>query len=701
MCLLLSILLLAAHLPQQPDAGAAIRTISDIEHLIDAGRTGETPFVLTGVVQRVKTDKRRFIGGDATGNARFLLLDSAHNVLTNGDRLAMRGKVRISPHHEVAIVLSQADVIGREAVRPATDVALTDIDGARHHLRVIRTEGIVTDTFADEIDPTYSFLIVRDGNDSMAVSVPRPSATDLNKLVGARLGITGVFHRAGTGDRKFFGSFIDTYAPDDIEVRVPPPADPFDVPTLEYRLHMTPSAIVRLGPRKVSGTVLAVWGRGHLMLRSDDGRIVNVSLVSSLVHPVCGARLTVVGYPETDMFRLNLAKAVYRNDGAAATAPERPSALKPADLFLDEQGRRKIRSQAHGSLLRVRGLVNRLPTPSSLNQRLSLVCGGFTLSVDPGAHPKAFDGLSAGCEIEVTGRCLIESDSWQPDDIFPRIKDVAVVLRSPDDIRIVSQPPFWTSTRLLVVIAALIALVVGIYIWNRILNRVVERRSRALLREQLARVKSELKIDERTRLAVELHDSMSQTLGGIACQIAASDNAIDDAPAVARQRLKTAERMLKACRTELRHCLFDLRSNTLGERDLAVAIRRTLDALESDADVTVDVDVVRGPLPDSTVHAILSIIRELVGNALRHGMAATVLVTGRTQGDRLFFSVQDDGCGFDPNRCDGSTEGHFGLEGIRDRLKKLHGTFEINSTPQVGSIISFSLPKPDQHESDL
>ncbi len=242
-------------------------------------------------------------------------------------------------------------------------------------------------------------------------------------------------------------------------------------------------------------------------------------------------------------------------------------------------------------------------------------------------------------------------------------------------------------------IGTLLASLVCCIVWNRTLERLAKQRGRQLMREQIEREKASLKTEERTRLAVELHDSLSQTLTGVAMQIEAARDFREQAPSGMTARLDVASKALKSCRDELRNCLWDLRSQALEEREMSSAIMRTLQPHvdESVVDLSLDFNVPRSKLSDNTAHALLRTIRELVLNAVRHGGATKVTVSGSIADGHLTCTVSDNGCGFDPDVVPGVAQGHFGLQGIQERIADLNGKVSISSSPR-GSTISISIP---------
>ena len=235
--------------------------------------------------------------------------------------------------------------------------------------------------------------------------------------------------------------------------------------------------------------------------------------------------------------------------------------------------------------------------------------------------------------------------------------------------------PIWAAISL----AIITMFIIGLAIERVALRRLAERRGRELYRAEISKASAELRIDERTRLAAELHDAIAQNLTGVSLQIAAARSAHTLAPEAEERHLATAEQMLSSSRVELRRCIWDLRSEALDVTDFGEAIRRTVQPVTGKATLSVSCAIPRARLSDSTAHALLRIVRELAANAVAHGAASNVTVEGTVSNGKSRLTVRDDGTGFDPEHCPGQNEGHFGLKGIRERVKRLGGTFSISS----------------------
>ncbi len=581
------------------------------------------------------------------------------------------------------------------AMAEAPFVRIGRLDPQLHDRALVRTQGTVIDALPDEVDPRYDILLLKNAESVLSVTLPHVPDGHAS-LLDAQVTVRGTFHKVTDGNRNLSAPYMNAHAESNVAV-VAEAAAPFDAPELEIHSYASAIDVQRLGKRRTTGTVVATWRGDHFLLCTDTNRMMTVQLVKRGELPQPGDRVTVSGYPETDLFHVNFAKA--RFTSATSAAPEEVvrrlngAAVPVAGVCSRRNGTLYFNSNFQGQLVTLRGVVRSLPALGNADGRLNVECGELLVPVDTSTHREAENALTLGCEVEVVGVCLLECDNWSQRTVFPHISGFAVVVRGADDVRVLSRPPWWTPGRIWAVVGVLGLAMLAVLIWNASLRALAERRGRQLLREQLEGVKANLKIDERTRMAVELHDSLSQSLTGVSMEIAAADKAGDNLPPAMRTHLDRAERTLKSCRDELKNCIWDLRSQALEEPDMTQAILKTLQPHVSDASrIVVRFNVPRSKLSDNAAHAVLRAVRELVVNALRHGDAKTIRVAGALDADALRFAVSDDGKGFDPDDHPGVLQGHFGLQGLKERAKQFGGSVRVESAPGEGATITVTLP---------
>ena len=222
-----------------------------------------------------------------------------------------------------------------------------------------------------------------------------------------------------------------------------------------------------------------------------------------------------------------------------------------AHLLTDEHGHPRINHSCHGRLVHIEGLVVDQPRIGGFQNILTLKDGDLTISIELTSAKDALKETSVGCRISVTGICIVETETWRPTAGFPHATGIVIVPRTAEDIEVLSRPPWWTPQRFLILILILSILLITIIGWNRFLQTLVKRKSHQLLREQLAKERVALRVSERTNLAVELHDALSQNLTGLAFQLATAKSALDADPTSLPRHLDTTERMLVSSRTEL------------------------------------------------------------------------------------------------------------------------------------------------------
>lgn len=584
-------------------------------------------------------------------------------------------------------------ITGRSAVPTLPTVSGPDFVAGNYNCRPVSMTGVLREVFRDELDENYIYFVLNaDG-----VSVPGVFQTknpgDLAALrvrIGRRVSVTGLCDALDSGLRYHAGSLLVLNGPDDVRSLEGPNYDPFAVPPVS-KLHRRRAAdIAALGRHRADGRVVAVWGTRRFLLRTESGDCLTVETTGDRL-PACGDMVSAVGFPTSDLFHVNLIGARWRPSDLKMPPEESPERITADRLMEDNGHRRSIKALLHGRLVKLSGRATRTDD----GEALLVTDEHGSVRVLPG--PEGLSGVADGCLVDVTGVCLLDAERWTPENVFPRARGIVIVARSPGGIVVTAWPAWWTNTQLAVTLGALLCLILVSVCLNVGLKRLVRRRELELENQIVARVESDLKLHERTRLAVELHDTVSQNLTGVAMELRAVERAAAKSPPEIAGRLSLAQRTLDGCREELRNCLWDLRHDALEQADFDEAIRCTLAPHLGAAELTVRFAVSRDLFTDKTAHAILSILRELTVNAVRHGGAKHLRVAGGIDGDVLRFSLREDGCGFVPEDAPGIEQGHFGLQGLRERSEALGGSFSIDSAPGKGSraVVSIALPRKE------
>jgi len=559
--------------------------------------------------------------------------------------------------------------------------------------RLVRIGGLLVDVFRDETDPRFVFFVLKDREQHAYLTLLETNGIDqLSRAIGSGVTATGICRKERPGRKRShldISVFLSSLS--DLKIVRPAPADPYAVPELKGGISTLRAEGGDTPWRKVCGTVLAAFRKDQVLLQTVGGSVSRLTLVSDRL-PECGCPIEAVGMPETDFYNLNLSRAIWRQAKRKPSFTNRTETVSASFLLSDAFGRRQIKAELHGRIVRLRGKITHIALDTTESTRMTLKDGDTEIPVEFGTGVPLPEGIDVGCSIEVSGVCFMETDNWRPQQPFPRIRSVSVIVRKTDDLRILEFPPWWTTRRLFTVIGILLISLTGILVWNVLLQRLSDRKGRALAKARLASSENLLKVQERTRLATELHDTIVQNLTGASMELRTASRVYDSNPESSRQQLSLAIMTLDSCRNEIRNCIWDLRSRALDESTMDAAIRRTLAPFEGDAQLTIRFSVPRNRLTDNTAHSLICIVRELVANAIRHGKARSIRIAGCIDKGNLLFSVQDDGCGFDPVKAPGISQGHFGLQGVGERIELLHGSFSVTSTAGKGTRVSLSVP---------
>ena len=210
------------------------------------------------------------------------------------------------------------------------------------------------------------------------------------------------------------------------------------------------------------------------------------------------------------------------------------------------------------------------------------------------------------------------------------------------------------------------------------------------LTDYAARVEDLTIANERQRMARELHDTLSQGLAGLILQLEAVDAHLSsNRTEKARSIVADAMQQARTTLAEARQAIDDLRQSSYVD-DLEAALRLEVSHFNDVIGIPCSFHADHTPpLPAAVKETVLRCVAEALSNAAKHARAHSVEVALTLKEKTLLVEVQDDGMGFDAATI---PPGHYGLLGIRERVRLANGTFEIHSEKNAGTTLKIELP---------
>ncbi len=218
---------------------------------------------------------------------------------------------------------------------------------------------------------------------------------------------------------------------------------------------------------------------------------------------------------------------------------------------------------------------------------------------------------------------------------------------------------------------------------------------RTQLAEQATRVAL---VEERNRLAREVHDTLAQELTGIALQLEAADALLEHSPERARARIRQALERTRESLEDARRSVLDLRAGPLERQALPAALETLSQRFTAETGIPIALQLALvGPrLPARVEEALYRIAQEALVNIRRHAQADTARIELRQTGDSVQLIVADNGRGFDIEQTSApgaSAHAHgFGLIGMQERAHLLNGRMQISSCPGAGAQVEVTIP---------
>jgi signal transduction histidine kinase len=498
-----------------------------------------------------------------------------------------------------------------------------------------------------------------------------PDRPPPDRLLDSRVRVRGVLGSIVNPWRQWVGLLLYVPSLDEVRVERLPSADPFALPVRRADEIMGFSSETPGEDRvRVRGVVTLVQPGFRIFLRSDGGPL-EVQTSQALAGVVLGAHVDVVGYPTLGAKRALLQDGQFRM--LAGQTPPSPRVLSRSEV---------LASYADGELVHITGRLfqnalrgtNRVMVLEAEGQLLE---AKFAVSLTP-EQDRKIALLRPGAELGVTGIAQVLGRADWGGGVKP--SSVSLLLRGPQDVTVLHEPPWWTPGRLLAVMGALALLLVFGATWVVLLRRRVAAQT-DVIREQAFREAHER---ERRRIAQDIHDDLGSRL----TQLALLGARVKAESAASASTVELGERISTTARSTVQtmdEIVWAINPGNDTLQSLGDYLCKVATSLLSGAEIACQLEVpavlpVRSLSADQRHNLVLA-VREALHNVVKHSRATEAGLGLRFDGTALEIEVWDNGAGIPSS---GAGRGN-GLGNLRRRLADLGGTCEIVSTPGAGT----------------
>jgi signal transduction histidine kinase/ligand-binding sensor domain-containing protein len=199
-------------------------------------------------------------------------------------------------------------------------------------------------------------------------------------------------------------------------------------------------------------------------------------------------------------------------------------------------------------------------------------------------------------------------------------------------------------------------------------------------------------LEERHRIARDIHDTLAQGFAGISVQLEAIAHMLIVSPERVKDHINLARDLVRTSLREARKTVLDLRSSVLEKDDLVTTLTTMTKQLGTDLDVQVTITGTPYQLPKIIEHNLLRISQECITNTVKHAQASRLQINLCFESNYINLYIKDDGCGINLSTSPFTRTGHFGLIGIKERVEKLGGKLLLDTAPGKGTKYEISIP---------
>jgi signal transduction histidine kinase len=525
------------------------------------------------------------------------------------------------------------------------------------------------------------------------VIVFRRGGRDPDALVDARVRLRGIFAPDSNFRSEAVGlNMMVDRGDEDIEVITPPPPEPFSAPrvTLGQLLPFSPDA--QPYHRKVASGLVTFAVPGRFFFLSDGSASVRVDTPSRDVR--AGRRVEAAGFVNTSHTFASMENAEVRDLGPGPL-PEPLSTT--VSMLLDpavKSGLHKAKSDdlgghvvsLEGRLQRVEWKREGVPATAWVESDGRSFPAYFPIGHSIGAARA--ETWVAGAAVKLTG--VAEYEFGKERDPLGELPLVAfhLWLDGPSAIEVLNPPPWWTSARMGMALAAAGGVLVLLLVWTWTLRHQVKAQT-AIIRGQIER---EAVQDERARIARDMHDEVGARLSRIAIlhDMFARDHPHSDG---AREDLRRLSAGTKDAVTALDEVVWTVNPQNDTLASMAEFIAHYASGYLEPAEIACRI---RMPIewPDLEVrsqvrHELVCAFKEALRNVVKHSHASEVLLNLGIAGDQFIVEIADNGRGFP---CHAAGHGCDGIRNMRSRIGSLGGSCEVAGRAPTGTLVAIRLP---------
>jgi len=566
------------------------------------------------------------------------------------------------------VVETKSRVLGKGAVPQSRTFSFVELADGQLDSQWIKVRGIVRSVSIDRTSWRETTLAMRvaSGGGQLSVRVPIPNEQDFSSWIDSEVQLEGVCGSLFNAQRQLTAVLL--YVPRLSLITVASHARVVPLSSL-LTFAPGPGEEHRVRVRGVVGyqqpgkaLFLQAEGQGLRVLTEEDIKLNIGDVVDAVGFPALGESAPVL--KDAVIYRVGTQAAVNpvqfdigvpweRYDGAVI---ETDTTLLGRDVQPD--GIRLLLQKEQDHIL-------------------------FDATLSPASAAESLLSVPLNSQVRVTGICLVRSGGlWAVPQSF------RMLLRSPQDLVVLHAPSWWNLRHTLWVLGITVGVLLLVMAWIVVLGRRLQEQME-LIRQK---IRSGAVLQERNRIARELHDNLEQELAGITMQLDLAVDCFQQAPKVAKDALETARNMSRHSMLDARRSVWDLRCHLLEEGDLVSALRQTVLPPAQRDDVKVDVSLTGDPvrLPAAVEMNLLRIGQEAVANAIKHGRARRVNARLQFDESKVRLSVTDDGRGFHPQ--DATPTGHFGLLDMRERAQSMGCVLQVESEPERGTTVFVEIP---------